>query len=123
LFADDTRWALIKSKYDTFYDLQVNDDELRDAAVNQVTSYFGGYYYEGIEGIVDRIMENKDQVNQLAVNVLADKLFAKLKEDITLNEVAVSKEELEEKIKALRASAQPEVPEEAILVDEVGEEE
>jgi trigger factor len=123
LFADDTRWALIKSKYNTFYDLQVNNDEVRDAAVNQVTSYFGGYYYEGIEGIVDRIMENKDQVNQLAVNVLADKLFAKLKEDITLNEVAVSKEELDEKISVLRVSAQSEAPEEAVVMDEVSEEE
>ena len=101
-FADDMRWSLIKNKLYKQYDLKIDDAEIRELAYNRVASYFGGHYQEDmLEPIVTRMMEDPEQMNSLASDLLADKLFKKIKEEVTLKEVSISENDFTEKYKTV----------------------
>jgi trigger factor len=104
-FSDDMRWTLIKNKMFKKYELKIEQEEVRQAAEARIMGYFGGQFYPGMEdmvkNLVDKTMENRDEVERLASDVLSNKLFLKLKETFKLNEIGVTSEELEFKMKAL----------------------
>jgi trigger factor len=103
-YANDMRWSLIKNKLFREYDFKLEQAEIEDMAKARVAGYFGGYANpELINNFLERIMQDQDQVNSLASEVLSNKLFYKLKDTVKLNEVKVSAEELEEKMKAMEA--------------------
>ncbi|MEO1260451.1 MAG: trigger factor [Bacteroidota bacterium] len=106
-FADDMRWTLIKNKLYKKYEIKIEDSEIRQAAESRIMGYFGGQFYPGMEdmvkNLVDKTMENREEVERLASDVLGNKLFFELKEAILLNEVPVTSEELAEKMKAMEA--------------------
>jgi hypothetical protein len=124
-FADDMRWSLIKGNLYKRFNLQVSEEEIRDLADYRVASYFGGYYQKDlIEKMVQRLMEDPEQVNSLASDVLSNKLFYAIKEAVKIKEVIITAEELEQKMKALeeeqkaaRASELPE-PEDVVEIEE-----
>lgn len=101
-FADDMRWSLIKNKLYKQFELDLNEKEIREMALHRVAGYFGSYQYMALlENMVNIIMEDPEQVNSIAGEVLSNKLFYKLKDAVSLHEIPVAEEELEEKIKAL----------------------
>ena len=101
-FTDDMRWSLIKNKLYEQYNFELKQEELRELAYHRVSSYFGGYgQADMLDPIIDRMMKDPEQMNQLASDLLSDKLFRKLKETVKLNEKAVKQEELEEKYNAV----------------------
>ncbi len=114
-YADDMRWSLIKNKLFREYDFKLEQAEIEELAKARVAGYFGGYANpEMMKSVIDRIMQDPDQVNSFASEVLSNKLFYKLKDTIKLNEVKVTEEEIEEKMKAMeeeieaaRAKTQP----------------
>ncbi|MFQ5485731.1 MAG: hypothetical protein ACE5DO_10435 [Desulfobacterales bacterium] len=80
----------------------MNEKEIREMALHRVAGYFGSYQYMALlENMVNIIMEDPEQVNSIAGEVLSNKLFYKLKDAVSLHEIPVAEEELEEKIKAL----------------------
>lgn len=122
-FADDMRWTLIKNKLFKKYGFQIDEADVREAARSRIMGYFGGQMYPGMEDMLDKLvnksMEDPNEVQRLAGEVLSNKLFFKLKEEVTLNEVPVSSEdlakkmqELEEENKAARAKFDPAATEE-----------
>ncbi|MCC6726845.1 MAG: hypothetical protein IT258_20250 [Saprospiraceae bacterium] len=101
-FADDMRWTLIKDKLANKYDIQVTDEDIRQMAYNRVMGYFGGYGDpKMLEPVVKRMLEDPESVNGLAGDVLADKLFYKIKENIGLNNILISEEDLRAKYDAV----------------------
>lgn len=104
-FADDMRWTLIKNKLYKEYGLELKDTDLEEAATNRVMGYFGGQYQPGMEemikNIVERMLQDPEQMNNLASEVLSSKLFFELKEKVELKEVTVSAEDLAKKMQAL----------------------
>lgn len=106
-FADDMRWTLIKQKLYKTYDIQLEQSEVVEAARSRVMSYFGGQYQPGMEQIIDnvvnRMLENQEEVERIASDVMSNKLFFAIKEKLTLKEVTVTEAELEEKLKAMEA--------------------
>ncbi len=101
-FADDMRWSLIKNKLYKQYDFKVEEAEIRDLAYNRVASYFGGYYQQDmLDPIVQRMMEDTDQLNSLVSDLLTDKLLKKFKESVTLKDIKISESEFTEKYQAI----------------------
>jgi trigger factor len=101
-FADDMRWSLIKNKLYKQYDFNVEENELHELAYNRVAGYFGGYYQQDmLEPIVKRMMEDPEQLNSLASDLLTDKLFRKFKETVTLKDVSISESDFTEKYQAV----------------------
>ncbi len=106
-FADDMRWSLIKSKLYKKYGLKIDEEEIRKAVEGKIMGYFGGQLYPGMEdmvkNLVEKTMENKEEVERTASDVMSSKLFFELKNEITLNEVEVSPEELGNKMREIEA--------------------
>ena len=104
-FADDMRWTLIKNKLYKKYDFKLEEEDIRQAAESRIMGYLGGQYYPGMEdmikNLVDKTMENREEVERLATDVLSNKLFFELKVAVKLNEVTISTEEMSEKMKAI----------------------
>lgn len=103
-FADGMRWTLITNKLQKQYELDVTEEDVRQMAYNRVAGYFGGYYDpKMLEPVVQRMLQDPESLNGLAGDVLADKLFFKLKENVGLNNIFVSEEELKAKYDAVMA--------------------
>ena len=104
-FSDDMRWTLIKNKLYRKYGFKLEEADIRQAAESRIMGYFGGQFYPGMEdmvkNLVDKTMENREEVERLAQDVLGNKLFFELKEAFKLNEVAITKDELDQKMKAM----------------------
>ena len=97
-FADGMRWTLITNKLTKQYDIEVTEEEVRQMAYQKVAGYFGSYYDpKMLEPVVKRMMEDPESMNGLAGDVLADKLFFKMKENIGLHEISISEVDLKEK--------------------------
>ena len=93
-FADDMRWNLIKNKLYKQFNFQVTDEEISNLAYNRVAGYFGGYYGgDMLDPIVKRMLDDPEQVNSLASDVLTDKLYHAVKDAVTLKDVPVSEED------------------------------
>lgn len=105
-FLDDMRWSLIKNKLYKKFDIELSQEDIEQAARRQVMGYFGGQLQPGMEemldGIVERMLQNSEQVNNLASDVLSQKLFLQLKENVSLNEQPISLDDLNAKMDALR---------------------
>jgi trigger factor len=106
-FQDDLRWTLIKNKLYKEFDIELKQEDIQAAATNRVMGYFGGQYQPGmdemVKNIVERMLQDSEQVNSLASDVLSQKLFLKLKEKVSLNEVSISAEDLQQKMADLQA--------------------
>ncbi len=101
-FADDMRWTLIKDKIANQHDIQVTEENIRQIAYGRVAGYFGGYGDpKMLEPIVNRMLEDPETVNGLAGDALADKVFYKIKENISLNTIPISEEDLLAKYEAV----------------------
>ncbi len=107
-FADGMRWDLIKNKLADQYEIEVTEEDIEQMAYSRVAGYFGGYYDpKMLEPIVKRMMENPESLNGLASDVLADKVFYKIKENISLNEILLPEEDLRSKYQDAIKQAEP----------------
>lgn len=122
---DNLRWNLIKNKIQEKYKIEVKEEELLEGFKEQIRGYFGGYGDELIVlNTANRLMEDQQQANQMYDRLLSDKVFESIKEQITLNEISITKDELEEKVKALNAKMNPEAePAEDIATIEASDKE
>jgi len=107
---DNLRWNLIKNKIQEKFDIEVKEEELLEGFKDQIRGYFGGYGDELIVlNTANRMMEDRQQANQMYERLLSEKVFESIKEQITLNKISITKEELEEKVKALNEKMNPTV--------------
>ncbi len=101
-FADNMRWTLITNKLTKQYGIEVTEEEVHQMAYNKVAGYFGGYNDPKVlEPVVKRMMEDPESMNGLASDVLSDKLFYKMKENIGLLEISLSEEDIKAKFDAV----------------------
>lgn len=103
-FAKNMKWSMQKSHLAKQYEIEVVEDDLRSHFTNSVFSYmrnYGNMDYSFITKTVDRLMEDKEQVNKAYEEILADKVFQKIGENITRNKISISQEDFVEKVKEL----------------------
>jgi len=84
-FSKDLRWTLIKNKLIKSLELELSAEEVKAAFSDRVRGYFGTYVDESlVESTVTRLMEDQKQVEQLGEELITEKLFTQLKEEVTI---------------------------------------
>lgn len=116
-FADNLRWTLIKDKIKEASNIEVTDEEVYDAYAQRVRNYFQMEIPDNIiHSSVERLMQNKDDVEKTRRDLETDKIFEVIRDQVTLTEKAVSSEEfhkiLEEATKKAEAEQSAMVEEE-----------
>jgi len=97
---DNLRWSLIKGEVQKKNNIEVSDEMLLEAFKDRVRGYFGGYGDELIIlNTANRLMEDKQQVNQMYEELISERVFESIKQEVTLNIKSVTTEELQEKVK------------------------
>lgn len=103
-FAKNMKWSLIKSQLAKDYGIEVKEDDLKRHFTNSVFSYmrnYGNMDYAIISKTVERLMEDKDQVNKAYEEIQADRIFANIDTIIQKNIIPISQESFTEKVKEL----------------------
>ena len=102
-FAKNLKWTLISSNLAKKYDVKVEQEDIHQRFVQQAQSYLGQYGADPslLNGIVENLMKNQEQVNRAYEEVQADKVFGKIAEVVTQTEESVSVEEFNELVKQL----------------------
>jgi len=116
-FADNLRWTLIKDKIKETSNVEVTDDEVYAAYAQRVRNYFQMEIPDNIiHTSVERLMQNKDDVEKTRRDLETDKIFEVIRDQVTFTEKAVSSEEfhkiLEEATKKAEAEQSAMVEEE-----------
>lgn len=115
-FEKNLQWSLIRNKLVDRFEIEVQNDDIVEAARRRIRQYFGGQSMPGMEQIVDstaqRILQDQKQVEQLYEEVLTDRTFEVLIEKVNVEEKSVSLEEFEEAVKAAQAANAPAAAEE-----------
>lgn len=100
-FAQNMRWSLMKAKIVKDFELQVEDAEIRNKMTSSVVSYmyrFGQMDYNFIDSTVDKLMEDKEQVNKIYEEILVDKMFDKIDNTIKKNLIDISYDDFVKKV-------------------------
>ncbi len=86
-YAKQLQWTLIKSQLMEQHKVEVTEDDIKAAARERVLSYFGGgaagVDEAMIEGIIPRLLNDQQQLNQIYTGVEFDKLMNALVKEVT----------------------------------------
>jgi FKBP-type peptidyl-prolyl cis-trans isomerase (trigger factor) len=117
-FVSNLRWTVLRDDLVSEYGVKVSDQEIYNAFKNQVLSYFRAELPDHlIQNSVERLMEDKEQVERVSNDLLIDKLVDVLKGEVTLVEKPITSQELHAIIEAITAKAKEEQQEGQELVD------
>lgn len=110
-FEKNLQWSLIRNKLVERFEIEVDNDDIVEAARRRIRQYFGGQSMPGMEQIVDstaqRILQDQKQVEQLYEEVLTDRTFEVLIEKVNVEEKPVSREAFEDAVKAAQVANAP----------------
>ncbi len=102
-------WSLIERKVGEKFEVEVGVEDVRQAMRDQLKQYMGGYAVEDsmLDGYVDRMMQNQEQVEKVFQEKRSDKIFEALKEAVTIEEKFLPLDVFEAKLQEARAASQP----------------
>lgn len=105
VFAENTKWSLIKRKLLDDFQITINDDEINTAIQEAASQRFGSNLDPATMAmIISHYRENEEQMETLKEDLITDKLFHKIKEHVTLTPVLLSQEEFVDRIKEMKES-------------------
>jgi trigger factor len=93
------KWQLIKEQLAKKADIKIEEEDLSTAAKNSVKTQFTHYYGmatvpdDMIDKYADSMLKKKETINELADQIIEEKLIAVLKEQVKLRNKTVSWEE------------------------------
>lgn len=107
-FSKSLRWTLTRGKLAEKYGVEVNMDDVTAKTKQQVLQYYGMYLQdEGLlNNMVQRMLQDKNHVQRTYEDILVDLVFKKVKEEITVEDKPISKEDFEQVLEEARAAAQ-----------------
>lgn len=107
-FAKNLKFTLMRSELAKKYDVEVKYEDIAAKMKQNVMSMYGQYIQDAsmLDMFVKRMMEDNQQVEKVAEELLSERVFAKIAEDITVEEKTVTKEEFEKIIEEARAAMQ-----------------
>lgn len=109
-YAKQLQWSIIKAELMKRHNVEVDPEEIKEAARDRVRSYFGGAASgindEMIEGIVPRLLNDQQQLHQLYTAVEFDKLMNALAEEVTTEEKTLNTEEFKDVVTAYNEEMQ-----------------
>ncbi len=103
-FEHQLRWTVISDKIIAENDIKVEEEEVRESIENEIKRYFGmnPNMEEGfIDSFVDQSVQNPEQYQKTANEIMAKKVMAVCREQVKIKNVKVSPEEFREKSEAL----------------------
>ena len=93
-FMIDLKWQLIKDKIAVANDLKVEKEEVQDGAYRRVYQYVGPYGdQETVKRLAGSILADRDQVERISREVMANKVFEVLRKSFKVEDESVSEED------------------------------
>lgn len=96
VFKNQLKWTLISDKIVKDNGIEVSPDEIRDHIAQEVMSYFGASGLQGdmswLGSYVDRLTQDKQQVENTYRKIISQKVFEKVESQITTQEQPISAE-------------------------------
>lgn len=93
-FRNQLKWTLITDKIVKDNSIEVSPDEIRDHIAQEVLSYFGASGMQGdmswLGSYVDRLAQDKQQVENTYRRIISQKVFEKAEEQFTPTEKEIS---------------------------------
>lgn len=109
-YAKQLQWSIIKSELMKKHNIEVDPEEIKDAARARIRSYFGGSAAgiddSMIEGIIPTLLNDQQQLHQLYTTVEFDKLMNALAEEVTTEEKTLNTEEFKDVVTAYNEEMQ-----------------
>lgn len=106
-FTKNLQWTLLKNRLAKRFEIQITEEEVKDAFRRRVADYFGGYgNLDMINMTVDRLMQDEKQINEISEDILVEKLHTVIAEEVTIKPKTISRDEFMEILTAARAAAQ-----------------
>lgn len=118
-FRKGLQWTLIREKLIKHFELEVKQEEVREAFAKQVMGYFQGgnpewLTDEMVDSMTDRMMQEEKSVREKFDELMNEKISEELRSTFSYKDKDVSVEEFQEVIKEAQAKAEAE----ARLIDE-----
>lgn len=109
-FLDNMKWTLIKGELAKKFEIEVTPDDIRQAMTDKVRNYFG-QYGQGMDDsmladIMPKMFENQEEVNKTYEELQAGRVFKKIGETVKQNEVEISLDDFNDKVKAINEKQQ-----------------
>ncbi len=106
-FAENLRWTVIRDDIKAEFGIEVNERELRATFMGRIRSYFqsGGMADmpdNVFESAVDRMMQNKEDVERTRRDVEMDKIFEAILSMVTVNDIPTPSESIHSALDALQ---------------------
>lgn len=99
-FRQNLKWRLIKNKISKKFDIKVEEQDIKQQALQRIINYVGAYQDEAlVKSLMQRILSDRDQVERIAEEIEANKIFEALKGQYTITDVPVSLDEFRDKVK------------------------
>ena len=93
-FATSLRWSLLRDKMKEQFGVEVTNAEIRTEFANTLRGYFRADLPEDLlKTAIDRMMQDKKEVERVASNIEYDKLFTAAMSEVTLTPKMVTSEE------------------------------
>jgi trigger factor len=93
-FLLDLKWQLIKDKISVANELKVENEEIQEGAYRRVYQYVGPYGdQETVQRLARAILEDRDQVERISREVMANKVFDVLRKSFNVEDEAISEED------------------------------
>lgn len=103
-FENQLQWSIISNKLSQANDVKVETEDLKDFARQQLYGYLGGQMdlsgdNSWMNEYADKMLKDKQFVEQAYGQVLASKLFRKLEEQVTAKDEKISEEDFAKKLR------------------------
>ncbi len=119
-FAENLRWTIIRDKIKTDFNVNVTEEAIKAAYAAKVRSYFGvnaSIPEYLIESSVERLMENKEDVENTRRDLELDKIFEAIRSQVTVKDKPIASDEFHKILEAINAKAEAEQAEGATLLE------
>jgi len=103
-FAKNLKWSLIKGELNEKFDVKLEEADIKAGLRERVKGYMQGAMGDNpefLDGMVERLMGDQEQVTNMAEELAADKLFENLRDAITVKEKAITVEQFQEVVKEI----------------------
>jgi trigger factor len=101
VFLNQLKWTLISTKLINENKITIEQQEIKDAAMNQITSYMRSQNINDapwLDEYANRMLQDKKFVEETYMRLQTEKLFNLLESKVAVTEEPVSAEQLEEKM-------------------------
>ena len=107
-FRKGMRWTLIQERLLDKYPVDISNDDIKEAFKNQVRGYFGGQMSQFgdsdafLDGMVERLMSDKGQVEKIYREVQSEKLYEQLRGAAKTETAQISEADFKAKVEAIQ---------------------